>query len=90
MFFSNEEEMKIVEMYVSQKLSTVKIGQFYNCSHKTISRVLDKYNIQRIGNGRRKYNLDESYFDVIDNPNKAYILGLLFADGNNCILVNQL
>ena len=86
MNFTNEEEMKIVDMYVNQKLSTVKIGQYYNCYHKVIAKVLEKHNIQRVGNGKRKYNLDEHYFDKIDTPNKAYILGLLFADGNNSLV----
>jgi hypothetical protein len=30
----------------------------------------------------RKNNFDQSYFDVIDTEDKAYFLGLLFADGN--------
>ena len=30
-----------------------------------------------------KYSVDETYFDVIDTPDKAYILGLLYADGCN-------
>ena len=31
----------------------------------------------------RKYNVNDNYFDVIDNQNKAYILGFLYADGCN-------
>jgi len=33
--------------------------------------------------GKIKYLVDENYFDVIDTPNKAYILGLFCADGYN-------
>ncbi len=33
----------------------------------------------------RLYNLDQKYFDLIDNPKKAYILGFLYADG--CVFV---
>jgi hypothetical protein len=29
-----------------------------------------------------QYNINETYFDVIDTPNKAYILGVMFADGS--------
>lgn len=82
--FTSEEEEKIVNMYTVDKCSTVKIGKAFNVSHKKIARVLDKYGIERIGNGRRKYNLNENYFDSIDTPNKAYILGFLYADGCNC------
>lgn len=34
-------------------------------------------------NKRRKYTLNETYFDIIDTENKAYILGFLYADGYN-------
>ena len=30
----------------------------------------------------RIYTLDENYFDSIDNPNKAYIIGFIYADGS--------
>jgi len=43
----------------------------FNVSHKTITKVLEKNHIPRIGVGRRKYKLDESYFDHIDTPEKA-------------------
>lgn len=33
--------------------------------------------------GRRQYKINEDYFEKIDNPDKAYILGLLAADGYN-------
>lgn len=80
--FSDEQVKDIVNMYTNG-FSTVKIGDKYNVSNKVISRVLDQFNIKRIGNGRRKYKLDEHYFDIIDTPNKAYCLGLLYADGSN-------
>ena len=80
--FSNEQKQEIVAMYKDGK-STVYIGNEYGVSHKVIARVLDQYGIQRVGNGQRKYQLDENYFDEIDTPNKAYILGFLFADGSN-------
>ena len=30
----------------------------------------------------RKYKVNEHYFDAIDHQNKAYLLGLLYSDGN--------
>ena len=33
--------------------------------------------------GRTTYKIRENYFDFIDDENKSYILGLLYADGNN-------
>ena len=80
--FTHEQETQIIDMYVNHKKSTVAIGNEYNVSHKTIARLLDKHGIERSNRGR-KYFFDEHYFDNIDTPNKAYILGLLYADGYN-------
>ena len=77
------EYENIVEMY-KKGMSSVKIGQLFNCDHKTITKILDKYNINRTGVGLRRYQLNEHYFDEIDTPNKAYILGFFYADGSNC------
>lgn len=32
---------------------------------------------------RRRYNVDDNYFNIIDNQDKAYIMGFLYADGCN-------
>lgn len=53
------------------------------CNYNKICHILDEFKIQRVNNGLRKYNLNEEYFDCIDIPNKAYILGLMCADGCN-------
>lgn len=82
--FTQEEENQIKQLYLDGK-STVKIGEEFGVSHKKIARILDKYEIKRVGNGRRKYALNETYFDKIDTPNKAYILGFLSADGYNSL-----
>ena len=42
---------------------------------------------------RKKYTVDDSFFDVIDTQDKAYCLGLLYADGcnyedRNCIKID--
>lgn len=80
--FSNIQQEEIVKMY-KNNISTVKIGKKYNVSHKVISKVLEKNGIERTGVGRRKYFLNENYFDEINTPNKSYFLGLLYADGCN-------
>lgn len=58
-------------------MSTVKIGKLFDVGHKVIANVLENNNISRTGISRRKYMLNESYFDNIDTPEKAYILGFL-------------
>lgn len=81
-YISPEDKEKIKDLYLSGN-STVKIGQLFGFSHKKVARVLEELCIPRTGVGRRKYQLDECYFDKIDTPNKAYILGFLCADGSN-------
>lgn len=81
--FTKEQKEEIVNMYVNQKLSTPKIGKIMGCSYQKICDTLDKLGIQRVNNGLRKYKLNETYFDNIDTPNKAYVLGIMFADGCN-------
>lgn len=78
---SENQYNEIVKLY-QEGLSSVKIASLYGVTHKTITKILDKKGVQRI-NSYRKYKLNEEYFDNIDTPNKAYILGLLYADGSN-------
>lgn len=81
--FSENEEKNIIDLYQNKNMSTVKIGKKYGCSHKKIAKVLEAYNIPRTGISRRKYRINENFFDKIDNQDKAYILGFLYADGCN-------
>lgn len=83
--FTTNEIQDIVNMYVEQQISSVKIGEKYGCSHKVILRLLESQNIDHSWKPKRKYAINEAYFDTIDTPNKAYILGFLYADGSNCL-----
>ena len=82
--FSITDKQNICSLY-ENGMSTVKIGQKYGVYHKVIAKVLDEFGIERTGVGKRKYKLNEHYFDVIDTPNKAYVMGFLYSDGNNSI-----
>lgn len=43
----------------------------------------EKESLRRINSDAlRKYTVDEGYFENIDTPDKAYILGFLLGDGN--------
>lgn len=81
--WTDEDKTKICDLYLSG-MSTVKIGDMFHCDHKPIARILEEFDIDRTGVGLRKYQLNEHYFDEIDTPNKAYILGFFYADGSNC------
>lgn len=78
------QKEQIIKMY-NDGLSTTQIGEKLKIHHKLVSEVLQKNGIKRTGNNQRKYKLNEHYFDIIDTPNKAYILGLFYADGYNSL-----
>lgn len=80
--FSDDQINKIIDMYKIEKISTVKIGKIMGCNYNKINKILKENHVPITNNGRRKYKLNETYFDSIDTPNKAYILGFLYADGN--------
>lgn len=81
--FTKEQKEEIVRLYVEEKLSTPKIGKIMGCNYNKICHILDEFGVERVNNGRRKYNINEEYFDCINTPNKAYVLGLMCADGCN-------
>lgn len=81
---SLSEKEQIKNMYLFG-LSSTKIGVKLKIYHKTVNSILNDFGIPRKGNGKRKHFLDESYFDIINTQNKAYILGLLYADGYNSL-----
>lgn len=77
------DKNKMVNMYYDG-YDTYVIGEAFDMSYKQILKVLDEKGVDRIySGGNRKYTLNEHYFDDIDTPNKAYILGFLYADGWN-------
>ena len=79
---SAEDKEKIKDKYLSG-ISTVVIGKEFGITNHKVSEILESLGIDRDHNSLRTYNLDIKYFDHIDIPNKAYILGFLFADGYN-------
>lgn len=59
-----------------------QIAKRHGVSKSTIVAYLEERNIERHRPYRTIYDLDEHYFDDVDTPEKAYIIGLLAADGN--------
>lgn len=57
-----------------------KLAKEYSVSHKTISNIIDRNGRPRM-KGNQKYSVNEDYFKVIDNEEKAYWLGFMYADG---------
>lgn len=76
------EHDKIIQQYLSGS-TTIELGEQYGVNSQAIVQILHKHNVPI--HYKRKYTLNENYFDIIDTPNKAYILGFLYADGYNSL-----
>lgn len=84
--FTKEDADAMNDLYI-QTRSLKQVGILYGCHGRTVGRVLRKYGYET---DRRIFSCDEHYFDVIDTPNKAYILGLLWSDGYNDVVRGQI
>lgn len=85
---STEEKELILSNYEKTK-SCYKTASLLNISYTCVYSILKRNQIEIYNNKnslnkpRRKYQLNEKYFDKIDSQEKAYILGFLYADGYN-------
>lgn len=79
-----EEYENIIHLYNSG-LSQAKIGEIYNVGYYIIGKILRKCGVVARDDSHksRKYTINENYFDNIETPNQAYLLGLLYSDGCN-------
>lgn len=80
--FTEEQKDLVVKLY-QQCGSAPKVGHVFGVGNHVVEKVLKERGIKRTGAGRRSYKINEHYFDEIDTPNKAYILGFFYADGSN-------
>lgn len=87
---SEELQHEIANKYISG-ISVYQMIKDYGLSDTVLNRVLKEQGITKRDDSHkhRKYTINENYFDVIDTPNKAYILGLLYSDGCNFARQNR-
>lgn len=86
------ERLKLIEKEIVYRYengtSSKKLAKEYKVNQPVISKILKENNIilnkyyPKPGYGR-KYTINEHYMDIIDCEEKAYILGLFYADGCN-------
>jgi intein-encoded DNA endonuclease-like protein len=67
----------VIERY-NQLKNLKKVAKSFNVSLRPIVRILKKNNIELTN---RRYDVNHSFFEVIDTEEKAYWLGFLYADG---------
>ncbi len=84
--FSDDEIKKIKQLYDNGKTS-YELAEMYNMSSVNMRRWLHLWGVQMRDS---KYTFDEHYFDMIDNQDKAYIMGLLYSDGYHNVKDNTI
>lgn len=82
--FSNYEEGKITEEYLAGS-KTKSLSLKYKVSSPCILSIVRRHNgkVRKNSDENRKYAIKENFFNQIDCAEKAYILGLFYADGCN-------
>ena len=78
-------EQDLIEKYLNGT-SITKLAKDNNVSRYVIAERLSKNNINKYKRGyflRKFKTINENYFDEINSEEKAYFLGLLYADGCN-------
>ena len=77
--WTEEQIQFIIDSYSSGMYATEIAEKFHTYSYN-ITKILKEQGIE-IKNFRNKYPVNEDYFEDINSPEKAYWLGLFYADG---------
>ena len=82
---THKEKSELLTKYETGKFTAVDLAKEYPVSSTAINRLLRRhgYKAKSQSELQRKYNIDETFFDVINTEEKAYFLGFLYADGYN-------
>lgn len=83
---TEKQKLEIIEKYKTGKYTCADLGREYDRTRKNINHLLRRSGItinRRVSHSKRLYTLNQYYFDSIDTEEKAYFLGLLYADGYN-------
>lgn len=62
-------------------LTTSQIGEIVGLHHNTVSYWIQKYDMRSLMKNKPVEYIDDTMFNKIDTPEKAYIIGYMLADG---------
>lgn len=80
--FTDDQKEKIIDLYENQLIGCDKIAKILKISTRKINQFLHEIGkINDVGK-THKYKCNSNYFELIDSEQKAYWLGVLYADGN--------
>jgi hypothetical protein len=82
-FELDQYKNEIIKLYVEEKLTCEKIALKVNASLCGIYDALKRWGVKtrNLSDSHREYDVDETFFDIIDTEEKAYWLGFIYADG---------
>lgn len=82
---SHSEKSQLFEMFETGNYSGNQLSKYFPISQVAINNLLRRngYDAKSASELKRKYPIQEDFFDVIYTEEKAYTLGLLYADGCN-------
>ena len=77
-------DLEVIDCYIKSKWSAMQIAKHYNKNVKTIWAILKRNNVKArsLSEASMKYTCNDFFFSNIDTEEKAYWLGVLYADGN--------
>lgn len=88
-YFTDEQKRCILKEY-KKCGSTIKVGKKFGVNKKTINSCLKEQGITFEHKVPPKRSVNHNFFETIDTEAKAYLLGLLFADGCNYIKARRI
>lgn len=82
--WSDELYNRISYLYSLGDKTQKQVAYITCCSDEGVRKALAKCHVKlkTPSEANQKYNRNSKYFSNIDTPNKAYFLGLIYADGN--------
>lgn len=82
---THKEKAELFAKYETGKYTGADLAKEYPISSAAINGLLRRngYKAKAQSELQRKYSIQENFFDEINTEEKAYILGLLYADGCN-------
>lgn len=87
---TDQQKIDLVKDYLETDITVTDLGKKYNITRSSATSLLKNRKIKIRQRKFRRYHFDENYFDFIDTEDKAYFLGLLYADGYNNVKNNRI
>lgn len=82
-YLSEENVEYVLHQYFTKKVSMLNIGENLSVSPQIIARTIRSqgYETRDVGEASKIFSANDNFFNAIDTEEKAYWLGMLYADG---------